>query len=406
MNSDWTEIPLGELVTHKKGFAFKSQDFTKDGGRRVIRVSDTNATSIKTEDPVYLPEQKAQDHSDYELSHGDIILTTVGSRPPLYDSMVGKTIRVPKEIEGALLNQNMVKLSPKDGLVDPGFLYSVLKTRRFISHIEGSARGNANQASITLEDTFQFPVLVPSLSEQCKIAEILLCWDDGISLVENQINSERENKKCLLLALLGFESDSKDITPLLETLDILKDGTHGTHKEEKDGIPLLSAKDISEGEILVPENCRKISEDDYKVIHKNWSIDEGDVLLTTVGTLGRVAIYTSTSGRIAVQRSVAILRPKKERLLPEFLYQFTQTDHFQSQLRSRANASAQAGVYLGELAKIPIWVPSLGIQDKIVEVLKLQDRKISRLVKMASLLKQQKQALMQKLLTGKIRVKV
>lgn len=49
-------------------------------------------------------------------------------------------------------------------------------------------------------------------------------------------------------------SKLKDITIFI------KDGTHGTHKDVPDGIPLLSAKDIENGKILIPDNCRTVSE--------------------------------------------------------------------------------------------------------------------------------------------------
>ena len=59
---------------------------------------------------------------------------------------------------------------------------------------------------------------------------------------------------------------------LSEITSLIKDGTHGTHKDTHDGIPLLSAKDIFDGEIHMDNSPRRISNQDYDTIHKNYKI--------------------------------------------------------------------------------------------------------------------------------------
>ena len=72
----------------------------------------------------------------------------------------------------------------------------------------------------------------------------------------------------------------------------------------------------------------------------------------------------------------------------------------------RANASAQAGVYLGELSKIPIPIPSLQEQQKIADILSEADAKIEKEQTQKGQLEALKKGLMQQLLTGKNRVNV
>ena len=67
-----------------------------------------------------------------------------------------------------------------------------------------------------------------------------------------------------------------------EILVLLKDGTHGTHKDVDEGIYLLSAKNIKNGKINIDESDRIISEDEYKSIHKNFNLEKGDVLLCRI----------------------------------------------------------------------------------------------------------------------------
>jgi type I restriction enzyme S subunit len=133
-------------------------------------------------------------------------------------------------------------------------------------------------------------------------------------------------------------------------------------------------------------------------------LQEGDVVLTIVGTIGRSAVLRKLTEKFTFQRSVAILRPKKE-VNPSYLYHYTNTSEFQKNLEMAVNASAQGGVYLGALNKMPIVVPDEPkSQTEIVNILDSIDEKIdterSYLDKLAKI----KSGLMQDLLTGKVRV--
>ncbi|WP_323887144.1 restriction endonuclease subunit S [Aeromonas allosaccharophila] len=197
----WQEIHLGDVVSHKKGFAFNSGSY-KNQGIRIVRISDTTRNSIHSENPVYLCEQDALGLEQYILGENDILLSTVGSRPHLLDSMVGKAVKVPVDAAGSLLNQNLVKLIPKKTLITNEYLYEMLKNNRFIFFISTLVRGNANQVSITLAELFKYQLVLPSLPEQKKIAQILSTWDKAISITEQLLANSQQQKKALMQQLL------------------------------------------------------------------------------------------------------------------------------------------------------------------------------------------------------------
>lgn len=137
---------------------------------------------------------------------------------------------------------------------------------------------------------------------------------------------------------------------------LLKDGTHGTHKDAESGPLLLSAKNIKNGTIQWDESDRRISEDEYNNIHSNFKLQKGDVLLTIVGSIGETAILSQSKG-VTFQRSVAFLRPS-DKISSEFLYSEIQGQKFQKALNVRKSTSAQPGIYLGDLGTIPIEFPT------------------------------------------------
>ena len=167
------------------------------------------------------------------------------------------------------------------------------------------------------------------------------------------------------LRFKGF-SDDWEQRKLGELLSFLKDGTHGTHADVDDGPLLLSAKNIKNGGIYWDETDRRISYGEYEKIHSNFSLESGDVLLTIVGSIGETAILKDSEG-ITFQRSVAFLRPNNK-ITPDFLYSEIQTPIFQKELDSRKSTSAQPGIYLGDLAEIPlIFSTKIDEQKKIGE---------------------------------------
>jgi type I restriction enzyme S subunit len=180
----------------------------------------------------------------------------------------------------------------------------------------------------------------------------------------------------------------------------IRDGTHGTHTRYESGIPLLSAKNITaNGRVYWDCEDSFISEEDYKKIHSKYEIKPNDLLITIVGTIGRCALVNEIKERFTVQRSIAIIRPNEEFLLPTYLYQLARGNTFQKQLQLRSNSTAQAGVYLGELANFQLTIPSLEEQQKIASILSSVDEVIENIQAQIAKLEDLKKATMNELLT-------
>lgn len=167
------------------------------------------------------------------------------------------------------------------------------------------------------------------------------------------------------------EKSIKNITSLL------KDWTHWTHSDSiwSDYL-LLSAKNIKNWSIIIDDIDRKISKIDYDSIYKNYNLKNWDILLSIVWTIWRTAIY-KWQGKIAFQRSVAFFRFKEDNY--NFVYHYFNTNKFQNELDKRKVVSAQPWIYLWDLAKIKLNLPSLPEQQKIASFLSSVDEKIENI---------------------------
>src|SRR5699024_7120765 len=104
-------VKLGDLIDTRKGYAFKSKWYT-DEGTQIVKVSDFTADSVDTNELVSIPTEIAEKYQKYQLITHDVVVQTVGSWPSNPASVVGKVIKVPRDANNTLLNQNAVKLIP------------------------------------------------------------------------------------------------------------------------------------------------------------------------------------------------------------------------------------------------------------------------------------------------------
>jgi len=196
-DGDWEEKSLKDVITYFKGFAFQSGDYTT-AGRRIVRVSDMGFDCIKNEiNSIYINEEKAEQLEKWQLKKNDLIITTVGSKPPVYDSLVGRTIVVKSKDKNALLNQNAVCLRANNK-IEQGFLNTLFKKIEYVAFIESIIRGNANQGSIALEDLFKYKFFQPKPREQQKIASCLFSLDELITAEAEKIEQLKLHKKGLM----------------------------------------------------------------------------------------------------------------------------------------------------------------------------------------------------------------
>ncbi|MFW3519270.1 restriction endonuclease subunit S [Staphylococcus caprae] len=191
---------------------------------------------------------------------------------------------------------------------------------------------------------------------------------------------------------------------LSKLTQLLKDGTHGTHKDVENGAWLLSAKNIKNNNITFDESDRKISYADYHKIYKNYQLQKNDLLLSIVGTIGRTALVKDPIN-LAFQRSVAIIRFENRLSKLFFLYLF-QTHTFKKKLLRNQVVSAQPGLYLGDLGKFFVNYPlNYKEQEKIGSFFSKLDQQIELEEEKLKLLEQQKRGYMQKIFSRELRFK-
>ncbi|SFX76652.1 restriction endonuclease subunit S [Ruminococcus sp. XPD3002] len=172
------------------------------------------------------------------------------------------------------------------------------------------------------------------------------------------------------------------------------DGAHASLKRQKEGIPYLTAKNITKNGIDY-STLDYISEETYTKHFKSNSNAltkplENDILYSIIGSIG--GVYKVKKETIGISSSVAIFRCN-EKISPDYLYYFMKSDYFDAQIQSIRGGVAQGFMSLSKLAMIDISYPPLETQRRIASILSAYDDLIENNQKQIKLLEEAAQRL-------------
>ena len=144
----------------------------------------------------------------------------------------------------------------------------------------------------------------------------------------------------------------------------LTDGTHSTPKYTYKGIPFISVKDLSSGYIDF-SNTKFISEEEHYQLSQRCHPEQGDLLLTKVGTTG-IPVIVNTQREFSLFVSVALLKLSKINVDVEFLRQTILAPFVQEQASNNTKGVGNKNWVIKDIANTIIPLPPLEEQHRIV----------------------------------------
>lgn len=415
--SEWKEVKLKNCISTLKGYAFKSAWYVKKG-TPIIRVSDFSIDSVNTENLIYVNSDIAKTYSKYALIKNDVIIQTVGSWASNPASVVGKVIKIPNSVENGLLNQNAVKLIPNT-LIDKKYLFYLLKGELFKGYVIGCAQGAASQASITLETIYNYHFLLPPLPTQKRISNILSNYDNLIENNQKRIEILEKMAQNLYkewfvrFRFPNWESvefvDGLPIGWEKSTLEDIASITSSKRIYAKDyvekGIPFFRSKEIIElskhSKISTP---LYISKDRFEELDRKFGIPkEGDILMTSVGTLG-VLYKVRFNDKFYFKDGNLMWFKKKENYIQTYLYYFLKSPFGQGELKKTAIGSSQSAFTIVSIKQLKIVIPNNQIVRQFYDKVNPIEKLINNLALKNNILKQERNCLLPRLLSGKLEV--
>lgn len=333
------------------------------------------------------------------LSDGDVVLADTAE-----DETVGKTVEIYN-----IQNKKIVS-----GLHTIPCHPNVRFAKRWLGYYMNSALFHdqllpfitGTKVSAIAKNTIaNIKILRPPMVEQQKIAEALSDMDELIASLEKLIAKKKTVKQGAMQELLtgkkrlpGFNGEW--YTTTIGAHCVVYDGTHQTPHYVESGIPFYSVENVTANNFA---HTKYITEQEYNDISARCKIEQGDILMTRIGSIGECK-YVSWSKDAGFYVSLALI--KCIDIDGKFLAYYSNSPHFLDEIKIRSLLTAiPQKINLGPISEIVLEIPkTVAEQQAIASVLSDMDAEIETLEQKLAKCLQTKQGMMQQLLTGKLRL--
>lgn len=399
---EWDFKPIGFLIRYFGGNAFKSEDSCREGVKW-LKIANVGCEGIRWDEESFLPSDFIHKWSRYLLKKGDIVMALTR---PILDGKLKISI-IDSCDTPALLNQRVAKLLAKEKC-EIKFYYYIHQMPKFI-HSMNVCMAGTDPPNIGNGDLEKIKVPLPPLPEQKAIAQILSTWDKAIDKLQQLITAKKQRKKALMQLLLsgkkrfpGFTEEWKEV----RVGDLFERVTRTSQNSDIETYTISSKRGFVTQENKFNRIIAGSSLAKYTLLYKNeFSYNKGNSKTFPYGCIFK---FESEEGLVPFVY-ISFKLKKNSNTNAAFYKFYFHHGMLERQLKkiitSGARGDGLLNVSADDFFKLKILKPEFKEQTKIASVLQAADKEIDTLTKKLEALKQQKKGLMQKLLTGQIRVK-
>ncbi len=396
-SGDWQEATLDDVAHFINGFAFKPHHWQAQG-LPIIRIAQMQDPNLECDRyPGAMPDQHRIDDGDLLFSWSATLLALVWDRGPAY------------------VNQHIFKVVPKENF-DLDFVHHLIDHN--IDGLAGQSHGTTMK-HVKRSDLLPFPVRVPPLPEQRRIAEILDTLDEAIRKTEQVIAKLQQMKQGLLHDLLTrgidengelrdperhpeqFQDSSLGRIPKGWTTEQLGDhlavlsgfAFPSNAFSEEQGLPLIRIRDIGN----VTTEIRFRGRYDPRFV-----ISKGDLLVGMDGDFlarrwqGEQALLNQRVCRIEACAGGSLSQHWLSYMLQPIL----------DAIHRRTPQTTVRHLSTADICSAETALPPIDEQEKMAAALESIDARVAQEARLLDKLGRSKHGLMDDLLTGRVRVRV
>jgi type I restriction enzyme, S subunit len=415
IHDDWKIIPLKNLIMEiKTGFAEGERDDDGLIQLRMNNISDDGTLNFDKTLKVPIPDNI----DEYVLKKNDVLFNNTNSL-----DLIGKSTIVQQNFDYTFSN-HITRIRVNQEKLVPYFLLLILLKYKREALFRSICNTHVGQSGIGKNELLNVKIICPPLKEQQKIASILSNVDSLIQHTQNEIEQTQRLKKGLMQRLLTkgightkfkkikwlFEKEIEipkewERTKISEIFQLKTGGTPSRLNPEyfSGDIPWVTSTDLNRG--IITQTLEKITKD-AKEKSRLKIFPKGTFVIATygleaAGTRGKCGILAFDA---TINQACMAFLPS-EKMTVQFLFYFY-LEYGERMAFNYAQGTKQQNLYPDTVKEISLIVPPIKEQEKITHILHSVDSKVNDLKLKKSGLETLKKGLMQKLLTGQIRVKV
>ena len=382
------------------GSNLKAEHYTKNKEARIIQLSNIGEYGWREENTKYTTLEHAKNNISRSIVEpGNVVIAKM--------MPAGRAIICPNNEKMYVLSSDAVKLVPTS-LINSNYLLNSINSPFFRASVTDNVQGTTRlRTSISkLRECF-FPL--PPLKEQILIVNAI---EDAIShidvLEQNKMDLQnlitQTKSKILDLAIHGKlvpqdpnDEPAEELLKRIATSDNrpykklsgdeipfelpktwiwqklpdlcsipITDGTHKTptYSDKENGIPFLSSKDVTSGEIDWTK-IKYITKELHEELYKRLAPQKNDILLAKNGTTG-IAALVKDNTVFDIYVTLALIRPISKIIYPQYLLYIINSQFCKNQFNDHLTGIGVPNLHLVDINKTVIPLPPLSEQQRIV----------------------------------------
>lgn len=379
--SDWKEYRLGEIIDVRDGTHDSPKK--KGIGKPLVTSKHIKGGKIDLSTAYFISiDDFDKINKRSKVDKWDVLFSMIGT--------IGETAIIKEEPDFAIKNVGLFKAKDE---YTAKWIYYFFKSPQAQSEILSSLKGSTQQY-ISLTDLRNFPIIYPPIRVGWEIVQILSSLDDKIEL-NNKINLDLENLAQTLFkqwfidyefpnengepykssggemvdSELGEIPKGWEVSTIEEITKLVTKGTTPTTiggKFTDSGINFIKVESLTDRGTFIKSKFGFIDDNTNQLLSRS-KINEGDVLFSIAGTIGRVAVVTKDILPANTNQAIAIIRPNY--VDSYFLKLLMQSSLIQNDTKANVVQAVQANLSLGIIKTTKFIKPSSSIRNLFSETL-------------------------------------
>ena len=355
-HGEWEKCKLGELAvkvgsgsTPKGGNAVYTTS-----GHCFVRSQNVGMGHLILNDIAYIDELTHQKQKSTELRTNDVLLNITGAS-------IGRTALATEEINGGNVNQH-VCIIRTNGNVEPSFICDYIQTSKIQKYIQSLQTGGSREG-LNFEQIRSFPINIPTVEEQVKIAKLLSLINERIATQSKLIEDLKKLKSAIIdYAINSLDTDFAKFSSLYEMAG--EGGTPTTSNAsfyDNGKIPFVKIDDLKKK--YLTENKDFITELGLQK-SSAWLVPTRSILFSNGATIGEITITTYP---VCTKQGILGIVPKPN-IDVEFLYYFMSSSYFRKAVSRIVTEGTMKTAYLKDINNIRCPIPK---KEKQLDIAKM-----------------------------------
>ena len=375
---EWPKKLLSEAFLFQEGPGVRNWQFTTSGIKllNVANIEKSGYLNLEKTDRHLSEDEVKSKYSHFLVDEGDLVIASSGISFDSDGFLRTRGAFVYAEHLPLCLNTSTIRFKAIGGVSDLAFLKHWIDSLEFRRQITRRVTGSAQQ-NFGPSHLKELKILLPPLSEQKRIAEIL----DGAEALRSKRRAALalldELTQSIFLDMFGDPKfHGNECVAVADLVDDsrggIRTGPFGSqllHSEFTDnGIAVLGIDNAVQNEFAWKQR-RFITESKYRQLMR-YTVNPGDVIITIMGTCGRCAIVPRGIPTSINTKHLCCISLDHSKCLPDFLHAyFLKHPVAQAYLRDRAKGAIMSGLNMGIIKEMPVPLYPLKQQTAFAELI-------------------------------------